>query len=426
MNPPVNTLDDIKKSRRSYVEELKIRAANEDLLLLAQKQKDILGGDPNYTPDFMTQTEKFNDVLALKVEIFSIMKDYVSPSVVNDFLYTRRLTDAEVIFIAKRIGFIMERLKKKFQPYSINLTELQQLLSSLFRINPSASSSTPNVETKQEPVEQSKPNVPAPKINVFDSPLDNPFAAKSEPRYGLEEIRRKYEDQGSFFQKARQDEITQLIDNSWEKARIEAPFNPDAQTNPKVRKSRRLEVKRSKVKTGRGVCQRREIAASEVDFNKGFSKKRRFIPFGRYLLSQSHLENNVISLRYPHMGNNVNRFKTKAISSKLKAIIDCIIERKSPPFEMLAELSSDDKDYLHQLCSVSQIDANFSIPNEKKNNEQKLLDRFELLRGQIVAGNDSKELISEFKRILIKLKETRRLPKAEVAEIMSFLLEMGY
>ena len=92
---------------------------------------------------------------------------------------------------------------------------------------------------------------------------------------------------------------------------------------------------------------------------------------------------------------------------------------------MLAELSSEDKDYLHQLCSVSQIDANFSIPNEKKNNEQKLLDRFELLRGQIVAGNDSKELISEFKRILIKLKETNKLPKGEVAEIMSFLLEMG-
>ena len=158
MNPPVNTLDDIKKSRRSYVEELKIRAANEDLLLLAQKQKEILGGDPNYTPDFMTQTEKFNDVLALKVEIFSIMKDYISPSVVNDFLYTRRLTDAEVIFIAKRIGFIMERLKRKYQPYSINLTELQQLLSSLFRIDPSARNSTPNVEIKQEPVEESKPN----------------------------------------------------------------------------------------------------------------------------------------------------------------------------------------------------------------------------------------------------------------------------
>jgi hypothetical protein len=48
------------------------------------------------------------------------------------------------------------------------------------------------------------------------------------------------------------------------------------------------------------------------------------------------------------------------------------------------------------------------------------------MKGEIMAGNDSKDLIKKFKVHLIKLSKMGSLPKKEVSEIMEELIEMGY
>jgi hypothetical protein len=48
-----------------------------------------------------------------------------------------------------------------------------------------------------------------------------------------------------------------------------------------------------------------------------------------------------------------------------------------------------------------------------------------LLRGEILAGNDSPELIKEFKSLLLKMSNSGQLPVAQVYRILGDLLALG-
>jgi hypothetical protein len=48
------------------------------------------------------------------------------------------------------------------------------------------------------------------------------------------------------------------------------------------------------------------------------------------------------------------------------------------------------------------------------------------MKGEIMSGNDSKELVKKFKILILKLSKQNVLPKNEVQEILEDLLSLGY
>ena len=98
----------------------------------------------------------------------------------------------------------------------------------------------------------------------------------------------------------------------------------------------------------------------------------------------------------------------------------------TPSYNELAKLSEPEKVYLHKLTTRANIIDKFSIPTPSKDQQEKDIHEFEVLKGEIMAGNDSKELIKKFKLHLMKLSKNGTLPKKEVSEIMEELIEMGY
>lgn len=53
-------------------------------------------------------------------------------------------------------------------------------------------------------------------------------------------------------------------------------------------------------------------------------------------------------------------------------------------------------------------------------------DRFNILRGEIIAGNDSPKIAKEFKVMLMKFMNEGRIPKRQANEILQELLALGY
>jgi hypothetical protein len=48
------------------------------------------------------------------------------------------------------------------------------------------------------------------------------------------------------------------------------------------------------------------------------------------------------------------------------------------------------------------------------------------MKGQIMSGNDSKELVKKFKILVRKLGKQNLLPKNEVEELLDLLQDLGY
>ena len=67
------------------------------------------------------------------------------------------------------------------------------------------------------------------------------------------------------------------------------------------------------------------------------------------------------------------------------------------------------------------------MPNLKqKDSDEKENDRFDILKSGILAGNDNKTIIREFKVLLMKFLQADRIPRQEAHEILVDLTSMGF
>lgn len=161
------------------------------------------------------------------------------------------------------------------------------------------------------------------------------------------------------------------------------------------------------------------------DPDAGIKSKTPFISFGKHFINNNKLQDGVISLRHKS-GAGLPNFPSRKVSQNLSSIIKTIVGGGMPSYNDVDKLSDEEKNYLHQISKKSDLTQMLAIPTPSKDKMEKDFNQFEIMKGEIMAGNDSKDLIKKFKVLLLKLVNTGQLPKQQVQEIMTELLEMGY
>ena len=169
-----------------------------------------------------------------------------------------------------------------------------------------------------------------------------------------------------------------------------------------------------------------ESVKAHVSYDKGIMESPRFVKFGKYLINNHKLNNDdIFALKQPS-GGALQEFPSVRLSKQLSNVIKKMVGGGVPSYNDLNGLSEPEKAYLHKVSTRSNIVDKFSIPAPSKDQYEKDIHEFEVLKGEIMAGNDSKELIKKFKLHLMKLSKMGSLPKREVSEVMEELLQMGY
>ena len=190
-----------------------------------------------------------------------------------------------------------------------------------------------------------------------------------------------------------------------------------------------------KIKKGRGrpkgcgigkpKTYKESVKAHSV-LDKGIMETPRFIKFGKYLINNHKLNNeDVFALKRPSGGNIVD-IPSIRISKNLSGVIKKMIGGSMPSYSDISKLSEPEKAYLHKVSQKSNILDKFDIPAPSKDQTEKDIHQFEVMRGEIMAGNDNKDLIKKFKLQIMKLSKNGTLPKREVSEILEELIEIGY
>jgi len=150
-----------------------------------------------------------------------------------------------------------------------------------------------------------------------------------------------------------------------------------------------------------------------------------FIGFGINEINQKQLDKGILKIRRNTRSNYAD-MPSKHISSNLQNIIKTIVGGGMPKYEELGKLDNDEKEYLNKIVSRSDMSSKLSIPAPSKDQQEKDIHSFEVLKGEIMSGNDSVELVKKFKLLVRKLTKQGLLPKADVDEIIDTLLELGY
>jgi hypothetical protein len=150
-----------------------------------------------------------------------------------------------------------------------------------------------------------------------------------------------------------------------------------------------------------------------------------FIGFGINEINQKKLKDGIVKIRrgtrtnYPDM-------PSKRVSNNLQNILNTIVGGGIPKYEELGKLDDEEKDYLHKIVSRSNLTDRLSVPAPSKDQQEKDIHNFEVMKGQILSGNDSLEMVKKFKLIVRKLSKQGLLPKADVDDMLDTLLELGY
>jgi len=177
---------------------------------------------------------------------------------------------------------------------------------------------------------------------------------------------------------------------------------------------------------GRGIKGRglKRVKPITIDRTRGIMPQKTYSQLGKYYISNPKLNQNIISIRREN-GHSA-KIPVKRVSSNLGDVVRTIVGGGVPNYSHLDKLSDDEKHYLYKITKQTNIIDKLTIPTPNKAELDKNINEFEIMKGEIMNGNDNVEYIKKFKLLIVKLINKDLLPKNEGKEILMELASLGY
>ena len=164
---------------------------------------------------------------------------------------------------------------------------------------------------------------------------------------------------------------------------------------------------------------KKERKVKAIRMTGQIEKPNEYVPFGRYGIHRFKLNDGILMLR-TKSNNTIPALSPQKVSRNIVDILKQIIIGGIPSFEAISSLDASDKELLHKIVKLSHIDLSVPIPDltqrEKDNH------RFQVLRGQLIAGNTSQDIIRELKTLLMKFIATGTIPKQQANAVLYELM----
>jgi len=175
--------------------------------------------------------------------------------------------------------------------------------------------------------------------------------------------------------------------------------------------------------TGRGIKGRGlKKSKSSPTLTEGMPQTERFAKFGRYMIDKQKLKDGQCVIRFTS-GACIHKIPARRIGKEVQNVLGKIAGGALPSYDDINSLTQDDRRYLYNIQKSAKMDA--QIPSPDKDAETKEMEDFEKMRGQILAGNDNRDLLKKFKMTLLKFGKDGRIPRREVNEVLLEMASLG-
>lgn len=166
----------------------------------------------------------------------------------------------------------------------------------------------------------------------------------------------------------------------------------------------------------------------------------RYAPIGRYLINMAQLKKNRIKITYPSykLMDEFQPLTSRVISDNLKNTLMGLIEAAQNPnsqylkkmFETdYKDLDNEERDILANIVDVTQLNQDDSTRRAAMRKilqgsglREDIIKRFNVLRGEILAGNNNSKLLTEMKALVLKMQQHQLLTKIDANKLMYDLM----
>lgn len=144
---------------------------------------------------------------------------------------------------------------------------------------------------------------------------------------------------------------------------------------------------------------------------------------GKYLIHLPSLHQGYLNLKYVNSYRGIKNHPKERITNNIQKLIWYILKRGEYPADLYKALSKKEKIRFDKIVEFAKLYAQDAIDflnykSEMSQEREKDLTRFDLLRGEIMAGNNNPIIIQELKLLILKLYKDKSISRDDYNEII--------
>jgi len=181
------------------------------------------------------------------------------------------------------------------------------------------------------------------------------------------------------------------------------------------------EVKPKKEQGGSLTFSRKAIGEPDfrhkrIKVGRGISapqKESNYRAFGKYVIHIPHLlDKNIANFKYRSLGS-IPSIRPLPVSDDYKEFLIDTLDNERPNERLLRKLPAEEQRHFERVVVGAGLNDIFRIKKTNGEEEKREHDRFNILRGEVLAGNNNEKVIKELRGLLIKFINEGKIRRQE-------------
>jgi hypothetical protein len=163
-------------------------------------------------------------------------------------------------------------------------------------------------------------------------------------------------------------------------------------------------VNPSLIKMGFGIAKQQK-QTKNLKIGKGIAVKEvpSYVEFGKYVLNIPQLEQqDIFNVKYKSLGT-IPKYKQKPVSDVLRDFILDLLSNGKPNQRTYSQISPEERKFFEAVATDAGVFIGLGLPKTITNDDDNDIKRFEILKGQVLAGNNNQKLLSELRKLTLSL-----------------------
>lgn len=140
--------------------------------------------------------------------------------------------------------------------------------------------------------------------------------------------------------------------------------------------------------------------------------------FGKFIINMQLLQSNVLLVKYKSYAP-IPGLKRTNISNDLKLMINYLFDTGEIDYQSGQKLTSNEKDIFNKLIVKSGLNLQLKFDMLKmEEDESDVINEFNILKGEILAGNDNPKIKQDIKDVLQKLVRLNKISQLNAEQII--------
>jgi hypothetical protein len=150
-------------------------------------------------------------------------------------------------------------------------------------------------------------------------------------------------------------------------------------------------------------------------------EQNKYREFGKFIMNMALLDQNILLVKYKSYAP-VPALKRTNISDELKDLLYYLFDTGEIDYKAGQKLSQSEKSILDKLLMKSGLHLQLKYKTDKLDEDiDAIIEEFEILKGEIIAGNDNPKIKEDIKEILVKLVRLKKISKDVAEDILQDL-----